>query len=480
VEEEVINKGYLDHLELSEILVLPLYIFIIFSLAYIYQRKKIGSNPSYTYFSKALIAKLVGSTAFCLIFVYYYRGGDTFSYFESARSFCNLLLNHPESFMKAYFGGNTEENYSLFDNFTGMPHANIFFETRGQFMTKLITPIVFLGFKSYLISTLLLGAFSFLGIWRMYQVFYKYYPTLYRPIAYGFLFLPTVVFWASGILKDTVTLSCFCWFVSSVEKCFLSKEKRIKNLILLLTFGYVVLIIKPYIMMASLPGLIVLLFHFRVIKIKNSLLKVLTIPFIYVISIGVGIFLISVLADKLDKFSLDKVLDTASVSQKDLKREEYHGNSFDIGDFDPSVQGVISKIPQATVAGLFRPFIWESRNFVMLLSGLENIAILFFVIYPVFTMGPRKIARIFFNQPLLLFIISYSVLFAFSIGISTSNFGALIRFKAAFAPFFVSLLLILYNYKKLNIKPQAIATPPPQENFKKSGLGRRPVVKRRI
>ncbi|HEV7232039.1 MAG TPA: hypothetical protein VGO45_11955 [Bacteroidia bacterium] len=463
MEEEIVNKGYLDNLGLVELMVLPFYIFIVFTIAYAHQRKNIGFNPSYTYFARGVLAKLVGGTVFCLIYVYYYKGGDTFSYFESARSFCLLLKNHPYSFWDAFTGSNSMDNYFLFDNTTGYPLGNIYFENRGFFMIHMVVPFVLLGFNSYLISSLLLSVASFVGIWRMYQVLVRYYPSLYRPLALGFIFLPTAIFWGSGILKDTFTLSGFCWFVSSIEMVFISKKKIFRNAIIAFVSGCIVLFIKPYIIMACIPGLIVWLFHERVRKIKNNLWRNLSLPFIFMMSLAIGASIMSFLGDKLDKFALTKVLDTASVAQRDLKDESYHGNSFDIGNYDASLAGITSKFPVATIAGLFRPFVWEAKNFVMVLSGLENLILLYLFLYPIYKIGPRKIMRILFNQPLLLFLFTYSILFAFSIGISTSNFGALIRFKIAFAPFMVAMLLVLYNNKKLHLHLPRI----PQQKTKK-------------
>jgi hypothetical protein len=457
LEDDVINTGVMDHLELTEMMVLPFYVALIFLIAYAHQRKKILNNPSYSYYARGITFKLLGATIFCLVFAYHYGVGDTFSYFENARSFCNLLRQHPGEFLDVYFGSNSYEHFSYFDRYTGIPQPNIYFESRGFFTSKLLTPFVFLGFNSYLISSILLSLFSYFGIWRMYQVFYKYYPKLYKPLAIGFVFLPSAIFWGSGILKDTITLSAFCWFVSSVERGLISKVNPLKNILSALLSGYIVLLIKPYIIMACIPGLIVWLIHDRVSRFSNPLVRNLTLPFVFVISIAVGAGLMSYFSEKLDKFSLDKVLDTAVVSQRDLKRAEYKGHSFDIGEFDATVSGVAEKFPVATVAGLYRPFIWESGNFVMLLSGVENLLLLYLTLYPIVKIGPRRIMGIFFREPLLLFIFSYSILFAFSIGISTSNFGALIRFKIAFAPFMAGMLLIFYNQKKLKLLAPPIA-----------------------
>jgi len=449
LEEEVINKGYLDQLELTEVLALPFYVFLIVALAYIYQMRKVRTNPSYKFFARGILAKMIGGAVFCFVYVYYYNGGDTIAYFESARSYSKLFLLRPYDFTKAYFESASYETYNLFDNSTGFPQGYIFFEGRTLFVVKMIVPIVLLGFNSYLISTLILSVLSFIGIWNMYQVLCKYYPSLNRILAIGFIFFPSAIFWGSGILKDTISFSAVCWLISSFEKGFISKVKVPKNLIIVLISGYIIIFVKPYIFMAAVPGLIVWLLHARVIRIRSNLWRYLSIPIIYVLSIGVGVGVMSALGDRMKQFSLNKVLETASITQKDLKNADYQGHSFDVGSYDGTVSGVTSKLPVAIIAGLFRPFIWESKNVVMILSGLENLILLILFIRPFIKIGVRKIFSILFKEPLLLFLFSYSLLFAFSIGVSTSNFGALIRFKIAFAPFFASLLLVLLNYDKL-------------------------------
>jgi len=56
-------------------------------------------------------------------------------------------------------------------------------------------------------TVMLLALVSFGGVWRMYQIFIMEFPKLERPLAYTFFFLPSVFFWGSGILKDSITLS---------------------------------------------------------------------------------------------------------------------------------------------------------------------------------------------------------------------------------------------------------------------------------
>lgn len=168
---------------------------------------------------------------------------------------------------------------------------------------------------------------------------------------------------------------------------------------------------------------------------------------IYVLSFVIGYGLLSLLGNRLGKFSIEKMLVTASVTQKDLKQDYYHGSSFDIGDFEPTIGGMLGKAPAAMMVGLFRPFLWEARNPVMLASGLENFSFLLMAlgvgVGALFDF--RKFTRTLMDNPFLIFLLSYSILFSLLVGLSTSNFGALVRFKIPFLPFFVCALLLM-NY----------------------------------
>jgi len=159
------------------------------------------------------------------------------------------------------------------------------------------------------------------------------------------------------------------------------------------------------------------------------------------------------MGNSLGDYALEKVLNKAVVSQQDLKRDEYGGSSFDIGDFDPTVSGVLKKAPQAINATLFRPYIWEARNPVVLLSGLENMGMMLFTIYLIIRLKIYNLFRLMFQHHLLMFTVSFSLFFAFSVGLTTSNFGSLVRYKIPAIPFYVACLFIIrYTYIELLAK----------------------------
>ncbi|MFN3342603.1 MAG: hypothetical protein ACK40M_07890 [Flavobacteriales bacterium] len=442
MRDEIVNLGYLEGLDPIELIAFPSFLIVILVWSnYISSRKK-KLHPEYKYYTLGLAAKMFGAIAFCWVYTYYYKGGDTISYFESARAFVNLLLDDPSKFSTVYFSAPSQENLYLFSGKTGYPWGYMYFDKKTFWVIRIVTPFVFLGVKSYLLSTMWMALFAYSGVWKLFQLFVRYYPQMQKLFFFSVLLLPSAVFWGSGMLKDTITLSGTCWFIFSFHDFFILKKDRVINGIVLVVSFIVIFSIKPYIIIALLPGAIIWNFYSKILLIKNKFLRYSAIPFSMTLAVLLGyLFLSSVVG-----FSFDTLLEEAVIKQTDLKREAYQGNSFDIGTYDATFLGALGVSGPALIAGLFRPFIWDTKNVVMLLSGLENSLILVMLIIVFWRKRIFGVFRYILDHPLVLFCITYSLIFSLIIGLSTSNFGALVRFKIAFLPMFVSAIMVMYYY----------------------------------
>ena len=134
-----------------------------------------------------------------------------------------------------------------------------------------------------------------------------------------------------------------------------------------------------------------------------------------------------------DYGSVDSIMDRAIATQEDLKREAYEGNSFDIGTFDPSLTGILSKAPVAIFAGLFRPTILDVKNGLMLISAFENTALIIFLFYMVFTIGPVGFAETYST-------FTFSPLPTSTSQKSLSSFSILLIHSCHFSAFIVKLI----------------------------------------
>lgn len=434
-------------LNFSDFLLLPVYLFIIYNIGVNFRNKRIDSNPVYAYYVRGLMMKIGGGIFLVLIYTVYYKGGDTTAYFESAVVLDRLRAINFSAYLEIMSNNLTQQTYSYFTSETAWPQY--FFDKQSFTVVRAANIVNFVGFNSYMLTTVVLAALTYNGIWRLFLLFTEFYPKYVKQLSYSILYIPSVLFWGSGILKDTLTLMGACWFTFSFYKVFIKREQMIINAVTMLLSAMLIIQMKPYIFIALVPGALIWFSFDKIKSINSPVVKFFVAPLIIATILGIGSLALSSISENFGQYSsIDKIVDKAIVTQKDLKMEYNKGNTFDIGEFDGSAGSIGRKFPLATFAGLFFPQLWQVKNPVMLLAAIENTYLLILTIIVLFRVGPLQIYNQVKKEPLLIFSLIFSVFFAFSVGLTTSNFGALVRYKIPAVPFFLSAILILYQRNK--------------------------------
>lgn len=443
------------YLDILDLIIFPFYLAIILFLAYNTKQKHIDENPAYKYFVPGLFFKIFCGIAFVLIYVYYYKGGDGLNYFRGARAISKVFFKTPIGCFSLLAGNNSVDNWHLFDTSTGFPvHEMFALKPDSWAVSRLSAPILFISFNSFLAGVAVLDFLIYKFMWRFYLMFCEIYPNMEKQLAIGILFFPSVGFWGSAFMKDTFTLASALYFTYNFYMIFIKKEKLLPNIIAIIINAVIMMTLKPYVLVALLPATLLWGSYSRVNSIQNETLRIFATPFLLLIGIGLSSLVFSVLGSSLGAYgSVESMLKKAQVTQQDLVREEQYGeHKFDIGKFEPTLGGVLGKAPVAITAGLFRPFIWEAGNVVMLISGLENLVLLLFTVFIFFKVGPFKTFKYISTEPLLLFSVTFSIVMAFSVGLTSANFGALTRYKIPLIPFYVATLFILHQKTKRDTK----------------------------
>src|SRR6188508_2146324 len=86
-----------------------LMLFYLFGMYLYFARQKnrrVQLEPEYKYFLWGLYAKVIGGIFFSLIYFYYYKGGDTISYFYSAQPISKLAKVDISGCFSVLFGEN--------------------------------------------------------------------------------------------------------------------------------------------------------------------------------------------------------------------------------------------------------------------------------------------------------------------------------------------------------------------------------------
>ena len=421
------------------------FLVLIISIAFLIKNKN-SNIYDYKYFVTGLVVKLTGVSFFMIVYVLYYKGGDTINYFWGCRAISNLIFQDFEKGIDVLFNIDSPNNGThVFNSSTGWPLKYMWKDSNTFNVCRFSVPFCILGFNSFLVTSLLISCYSYIGIWKLYRLINILYPGHYKHLAILLLYLPTLVFWGSGIMKDSFVLCSTCWISYNFFKVFIERDKIFMNSIFIIINTLVILNIKAYVILSLLPGMLFWLNSAYLKKINSSLSKVFIFPILILAITSTGYFTFNNLSSLMGVYGdVDTAIQQAQVIQEDLLRDEQYGkNSYNIGEIDGTITGLISVAPIAIFTALFRPLFWEVGSPTMLLSVIENTILILFVFYVLVTVSPFQAIKTLYREPFLLYCFVFSMLFAFGVGIAGTNFGALVRYKTPLVPFFFSMIYIL-------------------------------------
>jgi len=395
------------------------------------------------FYLPALTFKLTCSILFVLIYRYMYGYGDTFGYFNDAYLLSGLFYEDPIKGLGILFGSYEQFAFQF-------PNHFISWNNNNYTVVQLIFPLVLFGLKSYFPTTLLLSFITFISSWKLFEYFVNRYQELRSQIALVFLFIPSVIFWSSGILKDTICMASLSFLFVGFMKLFINHNYKVKYIITILICSYIIFNIKSYILLAFFPAMAIYITLERIKKIKNPYAKRLLLPSLLIIGIGVGYYSINSLAGQVlggGTSAIEGAIQTG-VDLQDAISSQDGGSSYKI-EMQPTVFGLVLAAPKAISATLFRPYIWEANNILMIFTSIESSIMLFFTIFIIYKSGVIKTIKYISASPILIFSITFSIIFALFVGFSTGNFGTLVRYKIPCIPFYAIFLVLVLNKNKI-------------------------------
>ena len=111
------------------------------------------------------------------------------------------------------------------------------FDTASYMVVRIASIVNIVCFGIYTNVALLFSVFAFSGLWQLYRISCQALPTVSkRNLGIAILLFPSVVFWGSGLLKDTLTLGGITWVIACFYRGVVLRQRPIVN-ILFCSFG---------------------------------------------------------------------------------------------------------------------------------------------------------------------------------------------------------------------------------------------------
>ncbi|GCC52040.1 hypothetical protein SanaruYs_22720 [Chryseotalea sanaruensis] len=428
-------------MELRDIVVTPLVLVMVF-LTSLYVKSRIEDPILRRYFMPALWLKIFGALALGFIYQFYYNGGDTYNYHTlGSRIIWEAFADDYATGFKLLFAkpGLHPEVFSYSQKIP------FYYDEKSFFIVRIAAFFDLLTFSSYSATAIFFALFGFAGAWAFFITFFKQFPHLHKWIAISILFIPSVIFWGSGVLKDTITLSALGLLTYAINKVLIEKKLAIINIILLLFSAWIIIKVKMYIILCFLPAAFFWVYAKQLFSTGSFVARVVFAPLLIPFVIVGAYFGVAKISEADEKYSLDKIAKTAQITAYDIRfwTGRDAGSGYTLGELDGTFTGMLALAPKAVNVSLFRPYLWEVKNPLMLLSAMESFLFLSITVF-LLLRYPMAFLKAF-SDPNILFCFIFSLVFAFGVGVSTFNFGTLARYKIPLLPFYALGLVLMVN-----------------------------------
>ena len=429
-----------------DILLAPVYFLFIFRLVYKWKKKYYNNSPVGQYFIPAFLIKMLCCVVLALIYNFYYVIGDCKTYYSASVEIWNATKDNPIYGLEMVFKP-LEDCSTKAQSYMGLLTSE-WWNPESLMMYKLTGFIGMFCFGTYLPIAFIFTLASFIGAWKIYLVFYEEFPEQHKLLALTCLFVPSALMWGTNVFKDPICLLGLGMCVTALHHLF-KKRFKFSSFLELIAGATILMTYKDYILYTFLIASVVGIHRSWILNTTNIIAKrvyiIITILVIYLALVWCSNNMDIVGELAYQKFAKPtEIIHTVQTTALDDGASVYTIPNVD--DFTPL--GIIKSFLFSLNVAIFRPYLWETTNVLMLASALEVFIVSVFILYLLFKSKIIGFFQFAFSKPILIFALVFTFVLAPLAGFVSFNFGTLTRYKLPLLPLFYSYLVILYAHLK--------------------------------
>lgn len=366
-----------------------------------------------------------------LYWSYYGGAGDTIYFYEQAQALFQCFQTDRISFSEWIGFSNLSLSHA---EFSAQP------EPRTFFFVRLISFLYAFSQGNYFTMSIYLSFFSALATWAFAFELVRICKSHKFVIYIALLFIPSITFWSSGLLKESlmsIAMYSFGFFILKWQVDFRKWIYLIPAILSVLILWKV----KYYVPITLLPIIVLTLIFSRFNFLTHlNFSKKFLLYIVFLMMGGLSIAFIHPVFNSGRFFELIKISHDviAQNSTEAIIHFQQSENNF---------RFLVQNLPLAWFTGIFRPFIWESFNAFSLFWAIEKGVFTVLAIIAIFISFKLKFTGT--EKWWGIAIMIYVVVLSSIITLATPNFGTLIRYEVAYMPFLWLIILWVLNKFKL-------------------------------
>jgi hypothetical protein len=382
-----------------------------------WKRSALPDTPVYW---SAFALRIFGGLSIGLLYTYYYQTtGDTFVFFNDASKLADLFYSNPSGYLEFIATGDS-------------PAGIVTTEPRSIFFVAIVSVVNLITGNNYWISSLW---FSFFSFWCSYRLVIKLdsaIPSSRKASRAALLFLPSVFFWTSGIMKESIAFGAVA--ILAIQFLSVMRGQRLKwtGYLGIALSAFLLLSLKYYwgaVLIPSMVASVILYWSMARKQYRGWIIAGAWFLVFAVVCIVASFTHPNFYLERLPGVIVENHDAFVSISRPENLIGYYHLSAGWIS--------ILLNSPWALVSGLFRPVILEAGSATSTLAAVENLFLLVLVFWKLGSVRPPLEQ----NRLIVMTAVGYIVVLCIFLALSTPNFGTLSRYRVGFLPFFVLLVL---------------------------------------
>lgn len=369
----------------------------------------------------AYAAHLVAAGAQVLVTTSLYGAGDSTAYFAKGSLLARYVTRAPDLFAPELLRMTLKASVVL-------PGAEMSGSTTGS-MQAIAGWIVLLLGESFLAANLFAAVTASLGLLLLYRAARDRLRLDFDWRVAGLvLCTPSMVFWTSGLLKESFATTGLGLGIFGVV-CFI-RGTRLVGAVMAVSGGMLMYLLKPYVLAATLVAASAFVLASRNHGKFSPRLAVAT-----VLGAMLGLWVVGLV---LPEFAL------AGIGEELLHRQVVGatvegGSNYSMMGDAPNLAAQLALAPLAVATSLYRPFVFEVHNALSAVSAVESTIFLLLSVLAVARRG-RQLLDLLFGSPERVFMTFFVLVMGIGVGLSTTNMGTLSRYRVPLLPFLAMFL----------------------------------------
>jgi len=354
---------------------------------------------------------------------------DTWGFHYYSLAQYKLLQTNPSVYLTDIFYNPYAEG---FYTFFSSDHS-FWLNLQGNAMIKILSVFDIFSFGNYYINAIFYVFLTFFGSMGIFRVMEHVFPGKKPALVLSVFFIPSFLFWVSGIHKEGIIFTGISFVVYSIYFSIVQKKLTVKRSIGIAGGLLLIFIFRSFLLFTIIPAITAWMIATR---FPARVLRVFVI--VYLI-FGILFFTTRYISPRLD------FPGAVIAKQQDFLRLQGGNSAITLKKMKPQAISFITAMPHALITSALRPFPADVQNVLSLGAVIEiNLLLLSTILFFIY---PAKEDR---NPAFLYFCIFFSVATLLVIGYTVSIIGAIVRYRSVILPFLVVPMFALTDWRRVS------------------------------